>query len=38
LVVNYGFVRQLVPEGLEAVEIIEGAAIFALGEDLVPHE
>jgi hypothetical protein len=27
-----------VPEGLEAVEIIESPAIFALGEDFVTHE
>jgi len=26
------------PEGLEAVEILEGAAIFALSDDLVTHE
>jgi hypothetical protein len=32
------FVWQFVPEGLEAVEIIEGPAIFALGEDFVTHE
>src|ERR1700688_1426973 len=26
------------PKGLEAVEILDGAAIFALGDDLVTHE